>query len=441
MKTLGISDLQWIDSYFHHIRKYLFFRREDGVLIFPPNRVTRLNGTGQELLSHLFSGRSIASFPGLNGADRCRDVNVFFSNLKAFYEDQSINLDQAEAVERRPYDFQFTRLPILGEIALTYRCNNRCLFCYAGCGKESPAAQGTPKELTTRGFKKIIRIFRDEARIPFFSFTGGEPLLRGDLESLISYAEKRGLRTNLITNGTLATEQRSRKLYRAGLRTAQVSIEAPEAELHNRLTGSSSFQKTCQGIAALKSAGIKVQTNTTLTALNVDSTEKMPAFLKELGIDRFSMNLFIPTEKSPGNDKLFLSYSQIGPVVDRVRKEAARLSMTFYWYSPLPHCHFNPLSRGMGNKSCAAMDGLISVTPTGDIQPCSSYAESMGSLLSGKFQDIWFSKRAGFFKEKRYAPEECSGCDRFIACQAACPLYWQYAGTCEINKREALRCP
>ena len=107
--------------------------------------------------------------------------------------------------------------------------------------------------------------------------------------------------------------------------------------------------------------------------------------------------------------------------------------MTFYWYSPIPHCHYNTIAHGLGNKSCAAMDGLISVSPSGDVLPCSSYPEPMGNLLTDEFTDIWFSARARHFKSKEYAPVECAGCESFTACQAACPLYWRYAGTAEIR--------
>jgi radical SAM protein with 4Fe4S-binding SPASM domain len=81
------------------------------------------------------------------------------------------------------------------------------------------------------------------------------------------------------------------------------------------------------------------------------------------------------------------------------------------------------------------MDGLISVSPSGEVLPCSSYSEPMGSLLKQDFADIWFSARAGHFKNKRYAPSECSGCPSFVACQSACPLYWAYAGTGELEGR------
>ncbi|MCE1207240.1 MAG: SPASM domain-containing protein, partial [Spirochaetia bacterium] len=81
---------------------------------------------------------------------------------------------------------------------------------------------------------------------------------------------------------------------------------------------------------------------------------------------------------------------------------------------------------GLGNKSCAALDGLISVAPDGAILPCSSWDEPVGNLLASSFQAVWFSEKAKTFKEKQHAPQTCRECSSFSACQGACPLYWRY---------------
>ena len=163
----------------------------------------------------------------------------------------------------------------------------------------------------------------------------------------------------------------------------------------------------------------------------------MPAFLKALGVTRFAMNLYLPGAAGPSHegrpDELLVPYSRAGAIVDAVRAAARSEGLVFYWYSPLPHCHYNTIARGLGNKSCAAMDGLLSVSPSGDVLPCSSYPEPMGNLLQTAFREIWFSPRARHFKSKEYAPAECAGCGRFTACQAACPLYWKSVGTAEIR--------
>ena len=429
--TVMRAALSWVDEFWKQAGPYIFCREEDGILILPPNRVYKINDTGAALIRYLKEGKKISSlsrrgggFKGgapLSHTEYLRSVESFFKTLAELYAG-----DVSGGLETVPYTFDFFRLPILGEIAVTYRCNNHCVFCYAGCGPES-AGLGQD-DLCTEEWKKIIRVFKDEARIPFFSFSGGEPLVRRDLEELVAYAVGLGLEVNLVSNGTLADDERSAALYAAGLRTAQVSLEAPEAELHDFLVDrNGAFDETVRGIASLMKAGISVQTNTTITRRNRDLAAAMPAFLAGLGIRRFAMNMYIPAV-APVREDLLLSYDEIGPIVDRVRKAAYTAGLTFYWYSPTPFCYYNPIARGMGNKSCAAVDGLISVAANGDILPCSSWDEPIGNLLEVPFKELWFSKRALFFKQKEFAPSSCRGCDAFTACQGACPLYWRSYG-------------
>jgi radical SAM protein with 4Fe4S-binding SPASM domain len=430
-----VSTLSWVDEFFSRAREHIFAREEDGVVILPPNQVYKANETGIAIIRHLLRGGRIGALPGLTKGDRAREVGDFLADVRDLYTGQ----EGRRTLEQVPYSFAYTTLPILGEIAVTYRCNNSCLFCYAGCGtggcRGGVSSGPGSEEMSLGEIERIIRVFKDDAQIPFFSFTGGEPLLRGDLDKMIGFARRIGLQVNLITNATLADRARARSLFRAGLRTAQVSLESPDEASHDLLTASpGSFRRTLQGIANLRAAGISVQTNTTLTALNAADAPRMPAFLAGLGVSRFAMNLYIPSRAAGARAaELFFPYSKAGAAIEEVRKAARAQNLTFYWYSPIPHCLYNPIARGLGNKSCAAMDGLLSVSPSGDVLPCSSYALPMGNLLSQPFREVWFSDKALHFKNKLYAPAECAGCEGFTACQAACPLYWEYAGTEEIR--------
>jgi radical SAM protein with 4Fe4S-binding SPASM domain len=80
---------------------------------------------------------------------------------------------------------------------------------------------------------------------------------------------------------------------------------------------------------------------------------------------------------------------------------------------------------------------LLSVSPSGDVLPCSSYPEAVGNLLAQPFRAVWHSARAAFFRRKAYAPEECAECDDFGACAGACPLYWAAMGTAELRSTPA----
>jgi radical SAM protein with 4Fe4S-binding SPASM domain len=216
-------------------------------------------------------------------------------------------------------------------------------------------------------------------------------------------------------------------------------VEGIDAATHDLLTArSGSFESTLKGIRNLQQAGISVQTNTTVSSVNAVQAQLFPRFLKSLGVKRFAMNLYLPPAGSEGPGDLLVPYSRAGAIIDDVRAAARWEGMIFYWYSPIPHCHYNTIARGLGNKSCAAMDGLLSVSPSGDVLPCSSYPEPMGNLLTEGFRGIWFSARARYFKSKEYAPAECAGCGSFVACQAACPLYWRSVGTAEIRVPRAV---
>lgn len=418
--------LDWIDDFWQRQGPLMLMRPEDSVLILPPNRVYRVNKTAERIIAWLRDGNKAEDFPGLNGERRLQ-VDAFFRNIA-----QAIAGKPHQAT-RIPLDFDYSKLPILGEIAVTYRCNNRCRFCYAGC--DGACGRLDSQDLPADKIYKIIDIFKDEAKIPFFSFTGGEPLLRQDLEDLMRYACNRGLRINLVTNGTLASEDRAKALFDAGLRTAQISLESPDEDIHDKLCGRiGSWKQTLKGIENLRNAGIRVQTNTTSTRLNIDTLPDLPALCKKLGCVRMSLNLFVPTKRSPQTDPLFIPYEEIGKTIDDVRKKAAQAKLEFHWYSPIPICIYNPIARGLGNKSCAACDGLISVAPQGNVLPCSSWDESVGNLLADGFRAVWFDKRAQAIKHKCFAHEKCQSCSAFAACQGACPLYWQYAGYDELCK-------
>ena len=131
--------------------------------------------------------------------------------------------------------------------------------------------------------KRIIRVFKRGRADPVLLLHGGEPLLRGDLEEMIGCARRCGLQVNLITNGTLATPAAGAQAFSmAGLRTAQVSVESPGGETHDIAHRAARVfpRRPWQGIRAPQKAGISVQTNTTVTAINAADAARMPAFLK-----------------------------------------------------------------------------------------------------------------------------------------------------------------
>ncbi|TXT55093.1 MAG: hypothetical protein BAJATHORv1_40002 [Candidatus Thorarchaeota archaeon] len=435
--NFSIEELEWIPGFIEDVQDYFHVRPEDNLLILRPNRVMHLNKTALTMLKMLMEGSTIeelvGSFERQKGVSRQRILN----DLAAFAGDLSsmtagnYNIYSYKTAEIIPYGAGEIRYPVLSEIAVTYRCNNKCRFCYA----YSPYRESG--EMKTEEIKKIIDIIVDDAHVPSLSFTGGEPTLREDIFELISYARSKKLRVNLITNGRKCADKKYvNRLLDAGLHSAQVSIEGPDAESHDYIVGiPGAFEQTVKGIKNLHATEIYTHCNTTICQPNVDRLEELVDFhVDELDLSYFSMNMVIYTGTAAKlRDELMITYSEIGDIVRRVKRRANKRQISFVWYAPTPVCLFNPIANGLGAKACACCDGLLSVDAEGNLLPCSSFSEPVGSLLHDGFEKVWNSRGAKFWREKEFAPVGCKDCEHFAYCTGACPLYFDVMSFDEIK--------
>jgi radical SAM protein with 4Fe4S-binding SPASM domain len=432
-----MEDLAWIPEFIQEVKDYFFPRPEDNLLILRPNKVMNLNETAMRMLRLLFDGLSvdevIKHFTEL-GADR----QVVLNDLAAFVDDLrnmvsgNQNIYTYRTAKIVPFGTGEIKFPVLSEIALTYRCNNACRFCYA----YSPYRES--KEMNTDEVKKVIDIIADDAKAPSLSFTGGEPTLREDLFELIASGREKGLRVNLITNGRrCSSKEYVQKLVDAGLNSAQVSIEGPDARTHDYIVSvPGAFEQTVAGIKNLRETEIYTHCNSTICRPNLDHLEDMVDFFAdELKLSYFSMNMVIYTGTAAKlREELEVTYSEIAEIVKRVKRRANKRGIQFVWYAPTPVCLFNPIASGLGAKSCACCDGLISVDPEGGLLPCSSFSEPVGNLLHDGFEKVWYNRASQFWRLKDFAPQGCKECEHFEYCYGACPLYWDVHGYDEIKE-------
>jgi radical SAM protein with 4Fe4S-binding SPASM domain len=411
-------------------RDFVFVRPQDQLLILRPNKIHHLNRTATEMLSALYAQETpdvdvvvqeTAAKYGVPESQVQADLERLLRSLSLILQDRE---GAAPALRKTPFGSHVRELPVLSEIALTYRCQNRCSFCYASApdrGQEVP-------EMTTAEVKGIIDTIVDDARVPTVSFTGGEPTLRPDLPDLIAYAKSRRLRTNLITNGIRCGIDGYVNTLAAGLDSAQVSLEAADAEIHDTIVGRrGAWQHTVQGIQNLKEAGIHVHTNTTINSVNRHNLLALVDFLAEMQQPYLSMNMVIRTGDAVGS--MEIGYREIGDLILPVKERASEHGMRLVWYSPVPLCLFNPIAHGLGSQSCSAADGLLSIAPNGSVLPCSSFEQGVGSLLCEPFEDVWNRRAAKYWRRKEFLPPGCRDCNLAELCCGACPLYWDERGS------------
>lgn len=163
-----------------------------------------------------------------------------------------------------------TGIPLHGTLALTHRCNLRCVHCYVLPNAQSPAA-----ELSTDDW---LALGREAADAGCFSIllTGGEPLLRSDFAAIYLGLRRLGIHVMLFTNATRVDEAVIATLRAAPPRLIEVTVYGATPETYERVTGrAEGHGEAMRGIARLRAAGLPVRLKTVLMQPNRHDFEKL----------------------------------------------------------------------------------------------------------------------------------------------------------------------
>jgi radical SAM protein with 4Fe4S-binding SPASM domain len=303
------------------------------------------------------------------------------------------------------------------DLALTFKCQNNCIHCYAGGPHETD-------ELTTEEWKRVIDRMH-EIGVFIVTFTGGEPTLREDLPELLLYAQNKGIVTGLVTNGRELKDKRYvEKLEKSGLDFVQITLESHKAQIHDSMTATKgSFKETVAGITNAVLSKIYVTTNTTLSKYNASEFLETIDFIKELGVDGFGCNSLIYSGKaSEISEEFALPLETLNELLPKIRDKANQLGLKFLWYTPTQYCRFDPVKLGLGVKSCTAANINMCVAPNGDVYPCQSYFESLGNILKDDWPKIWNNPLSVKIRNREYVEPKCKDCPQLQICGGGCPL-------------------
>jgi len=159
---------------------------------------------------------------------------------------------------------------------LTYRCPLHCAFCY------NPIDFARhDQELSTDDWLRVLREARALGAVQC-GFSGGEPLQRKDLETLVAEARALGYYTNLITSGIGLNAERARRLKQAGLDHVQLSFQDSTREVNDFLSSTRTFDLKREAAALIKANGWPMVMNCVIHRLNIDHIERIIELAVEL---------------------------------------------------------------------------------------------------------------------------------------------------------------
>ncbi|HKX95729.1 MAG TPA: pyrroloquinoline quinone biosynthesis protein PqqE [Methylibium sp.] len=290
---------------------------------------------------------------------------------------------------------------------LTYRCPLHCVFCSNPIDYASHM-----NELSTEDWLRVFREARAMGAVQL-GFSGGEPLLRDDLEVLVAEARQLGFYTNLITSGIGLTEKRAAALKLAGLDHIQLSFQDSTKELNDFLSSTRTFDHKNKVAAIIKSQGYPMVLNCVMHRYNLPHVGRIVEMAAEMGAE------FLELANTQYYGWAWHNRAQLMPTPDELKAAEAVVDglreryagkMKILWVSPDYYdAKVKPCMAGWGAV-------FLIVAPDGTALPCHSARMLPGfdfpKVTEHGISHIWRDSEAfNRYRGTSWMSDTCLSCD------------------------------
>lgn len=298
----------------------------------------------------------------------------------------------------------------------TLRCNLHCRHCGSAC-----QLQSTVSDMPSAHFLSVIDSITPHVNPHEVSIiiTGGEPLLRDDLEVCGRQLYERGYSWGVVSNGFALTRSRLDSLMEAGMQSMTISLDGFEDQ-HNWLRGNSdSFQKAVEAIEMLAHDGeLLWDVVTCVHKRNFGDLLSFRNFLVNLGVRNWRVFTVFPVGRAAENTDLQLSNEEFVGLLEFIKKmrRTGGLHIDFACegflgaYEGEVRDHF---------FSCNAGVCIASVLADGSISACPSIRSNFnqGNIYQDNFMDVWENRFQPFRHRDWARTGVCADCKMFRYCE------------------------
>ncbi len=294
---------------------------------------------------------------------------------------------------------------LLAEV--TYRCPLHCAFCY----NPTDYDKHTQNELSTEQWIQTLRDARKLGAIQL-GISGGEPLLRDDIEDIVIEAKKLGYYSNLITSGVGLTEKRIQAFKDGGLDHIQLSMHDITEEINNFITNTKTFELKKKVAAMIKNHGYPMVLNVVIHRYNIEHMKQILEMAEALGAD------YIELANNQYYGWSLINRSQLMPTREQLDHAEAVTNEFRATGTKMKIFYVVPDYFADRPKKC--MNGwgevFMIVTANGDVLPCHS-ARSLPNMQFPNIHDNdlgWSWKDSPAFNKYRgnsWMKEPCRSCE------------------------------
>ena len=265
-------------------------------------------------------------------------------------------------------------------LELTYRCNLNCFFCYNDLGLEGKALS----------LDQHLGLLEDLAQMQVFHLvlSGGEPLAHPDFFTIGRKARELGFVIRVKSNGhalrgTLAERLRDE----VDPFVVEVSLHGSQAETHDRQTRvPGSFEQLVTNLREMRSLGLRIKINSTMTRWNEDEVEGMLALAMELAAPIHIDPVVTPRDDG---DTSPLSIAPSREGVERLLEAQRRAAGSEEETLTVGREGDEWMPTPTEGKHCGAGAGGLAIDPLGNVYPCVQWRRSVGNLHQRSIREIW----------------------------------------------------
>lgn len=299
----------------------------------------------------------------------------------------------------------------------TLRCNIQCIHCGSDCRTDNNS-KDMPAEDYLKVAEQISKKYNPNKIM--MVITGGEPLMRTDLEKIGMQLYQLGFPWGMVTNGFALSENRFLNLRNAGLRSITISLDGEETE-HNWLRGhQKSYQKAIEAIETVVSMqdDIAFDVVTCINARNFDKLESIKQLLIYKGVKFWRIFTISPIGRAKENRDLHISdkqFLELMKFIESCRLEG-KIIASFGCEGFLGS--FEGKVRD-GYYMCRAGISIGSILNDGSISACPNNDKSMsqGNIYTDDFIDVW-ENRYGIMRNRSWTKTGiCSQCEVYDWCK------------------------
>lgn len=296
----------------------------------------------------------------------------------------------------------------------TARCNFNCLHCGSDCSKDSSFC-----DMQVEDFLKAVDTIETPAKNFTVIFTGGEPLIRKDIELCGRELRRRGLKWSIVSNGYLYDQKRHVSLLNAGMGALTLSLDGLE-ESHNWLRNNNeSFSRVMAAIAlATSSTRLNFDIVTCVNQKNIRELVQIKNLLISKKVKAWRLFTIVPIGRAVNHSDLLLSNNQFVELMEFIAEQRKRKEIDIKFscegyvgkYEPLVRDSYFFCRAGI-NIGSVLIDGSISACPNID------RSFSQGNIYNDNFFEVWQKKFHPFRNREWNRIGQCKTCENYKDCQ------------------------